>query len=256
MSAFSILLVEDNPLTQKITKDLLLAKNCAVDIAGTGSEALEKFKARIYQMILVDIGLPDLTGYELTQHIRNYEVNHHQPPAWIIGLTADVEKEEFYQGIHAGMNDIYCKPLSAQLLTDILQIATHSLKAEPISRDSFYNKTNGNRVIDLNLSAKILGSTIETAKKMLAELVKMLPDDLKKMQTAFANKDYVTLKNLANYVKGGSSSCGTPRLKDAANSLYQAIKSEQNEAEITIAYQQLCREISAVVNEYQQYNKS
>lgn len=251
MSSISVLLVEDNPLTQSIAKDLLLSQNCSVDVAKTGLEALEKFKQRTYQIIFLDIQLPDVTGYEIIRRIRVYEIERHQAPVWVIGLTASVKKEEFYQGIDAGMNEIYSKPLSAKLLHDILQNRmSQSAAVEPVSRDSSHAQPDSNQVIDLNLGAEILGSNVEAAKKMVSQLVDMLPGDLKKIQAAFSKKDYAALKDLAHYVKGGASFCGTPRLKEAASHLDQMIKTHGNDQDVEAAYHQLCREITAVIDEY------
>jgi|GEM_PF-1774826 len=250
MSSIAVLLVEDNPLSQKITQELLTSKGCCVDTAGNGAEALTKFQNNHYQMVLMDIGLPDSTGYEITQQIRAYEIERRQSPIWIVGLTATAEKEELYRGIHAGMNDIFSKPLTVQLVDDILQLVSSSRLAKPMSRDSVYN-INNHQVIDLNLGAQILGTTVDNVKKMVAELVKMLPADLKKIEDAFANKNYLQLKYLAHYMKGGASFCGTPRLIEAADQLDKAITFNNDDQDLQAAYERLRQEISAVINEYQ-----
>ena len=69
----SVLLVEDNPIAQKITKELLSLQGCSVDIAPSGHEALLKFQNHTYQLIFMDVGLPDISGFEVTQRMRKFE---------------------------------------------------------------------------------------------------------------------------------------------------------------------------------------
>lgn len=234
MESVSILIVEDNSFVQKMMRDLVLTKTCFVDLAATGSEALAKFKQKAYDLVLMDIQLPDLTGYEITKQIRLQEKQQQQRPVWIAGLTASIGENELQQAMAAGMNEIYAKPLSNQTINDILN------KLIP--------------VIDLDLGAKILGGTAEAAEKMIAELVKILPGDLEKIQAAFSARDYSALKNLAHYVHGGASFCGTPRLKAAASQLDKIIKPESTYQEIEQAYLALCKEITVIITEYHSRN--
>src|SRR5688572_5535555 len=82
-----ILLVEDHRLTEKVTKNMLLALHCQVDIAMDGKTALELIKHQPYDLVLMDIGLPDMSGDEIARRIRAYELSKglHLP---IIALTA------------------------------------------------------------------------------------------------------------------------------------------------------------------------
>ncbi len=106
-------------------------------------------------------------------------------------------------------------------------------------------------VIDLELGAKLLATNQATAREMIGQLVEMLPEDLKKIHSAYLEKDYEALKNLAHYVKGGASFCGTPRLKLAATRLDDIIHKQTSSADdIEKAYHQLCIEINKVISEY------
>jgi HPt (histidine-containing phosphotransfer) domain-containing protein len=114
------------------------------------------------------------------------------------------------------------------------------------------DEAQGNRpVIDLELGAKILNASPETAKQMIGQLVNLLPDDLKKLQAAYSENNYGALQYLAHYIKGGASYCGTPRLKSAASQLEEFIHRGLSGKEINTVYDNLCKEISAVIHEYQ-----
>ena len=91
-----VLVVEDNPIAQRVAKSLLTQSSCQVDVASNGQEALNLWKQNEYDLIFMDIGLPDMDGYQVTHHIRVQEVtkNRHIP---IIALTAHVGEENKQQ---------------------------------------------------------------------------------------------------------------------------------------------------------------
>ena len=100
-----ILLVEDNPILQKVFGIFLETLNCTnVDTASTGRQALSLFEKHKYALILLDIGLPDVNGIEVCKRIRKQE--NHTP---VIAITAyDTAEQECRQ---AGFNDFALKPV-------------------------------------------------------------------------------------------------------------------------------------------------
>lgn len=255
ISVIRVLLVEDNPIAQTSTKQLLLSKGCEVDVAPTGSDALDKFAKQTYSVVLMDIGLPDMSGYEVTEKIRQYEQDHRRSPVPILGLTAHVQKQDLDQGIDSGMNKIFSKPLSGDLAKEILQQIVSGKKFETESTKQKKKVEDQLPVIDLNLGAQILGSDVQAARNMVEELVKMLPGDLEEVKAAFKTNDRKKLKELAHYIKGGVSYCGTPRLKIAATELDQYIRESIDDAVIEVAYKNLCDEIEALLTEFQKLPK-
>ena len=76
-----VLVVEDNLLAKKVAEQLLVAEGCSVDVVDTGQKAIEKFKQNHYELVLMDIGLPDMSGNEVTQQMRDYEKMTKSPPS-------------------------------------------------------------------------------------------------------------------------------------------------------------------------------
>lgn len=127
-SSPSLLLVEDVEVIQLATATLLENLNCFVDVAGTGRQAIELCRTNNYDLILMDIGLPDIDGYVTTQEIRqlkNYEnIN-------IVALTAHAEAEVSQECRLAGMNSVITKPLTQAKAIDLLNtyiVSNPSLK--------------------------------------------------------------------------------------------------------------------------------
>lgn len=110
-------------------------------------------------------------------------------------------------------------------------------------------------VIDLNLAAKILDTDAESAREMIADLVRMLPRDLQDLKSAFDEKNNQKLKDKAHYIKGGASYCGTLRLKLAAAELEDCIKVGSDSACVKNTYQNLCDEIELLLQEYSKMSK-
>ncbi|HEX4044623.1 MAG TPA: response regulator [Gammaproteobacteria bacterium] len=112
-----ILLVEDELVVQKIHRELLEKIGYAVDTASTGAEALEK-SSRGYNLIFMDLGLPDIGGVQVAKIIRAHEKNGNRVP--IIGLTAFPIEEVQSACINAGMDCVYNKPISPEKLAEII----------------------------------------------------------------------------------------------------------------------------------------
>ena len=115
-----ILLVEDNLLNQKVVTFNLRKKNYNVTAVANGKEAVEVYNNNTFDLILMDIMLPEMDGYEITGIIREQEklTNNHIP---IIALTANVLENDREKCLNAGMDDYLAKPFSAKELYEIIE---------------------------------------------------------------------------------------------------------------------------------------
>lgn len=118
MKTIQILLVEDHPLAQKMAEAILKSLNCQIDIANDGQSALEKAKSKTYDLVLMDVGLPDIDGHEVTVKIREHEKGTRHTP--IVALTAHANEEEKAKAMAAGMDDFQVKPLTPEGAEKIL----------------------------------------------------------------------------------------------------------------------------------------
>lgn len=103
-----VLLVEDNPIIQKVHRNILEKIGCEVDLAENGCDALIKSK-NIYDLIFIDIGLPGMDGLQVTSHIRRFSSDAYIP---IITLTAYGDKEAKANSLAAGSDEVITKPVS------------------------------------------------------------------------------------------------------------------------------------------------
>jgi osomolarity two-component system sensor histidine kinase NIK1 len=116
-----ILLVEDNPLNQKVVTFNLKRYNYNVTSVMYGREAMELVKKRKFDLILMDIMLPEMDGFEVTQNIRKYEQESgvtEQIP--IIALTANALDNDRDKCYKAGMNEYLAKPFTSDELIGVI----------------------------------------------------------------------------------------------------------------------------------------
>ncbi len=115
LSGLEVLLVEDNAVNQMIASRFIKNWNANVHIAGNGAEALEKFDPNFHHIILMDLQMPEMDGFEACQEIRKYNKD-----IAVIALTASVHKEVKDAVLEAGMTDFISKPFIPQELNRII----------------------------------------------------------------------------------------------------------------------------------------
>lgn len=113
----SILLVEDEPIVQRIHRLILELISCQVDIASNGKEAIKKANNH-YDLIFMDVGLSDIDGIQVTKIIRQYELEKKHTP--IIMLTAYTGEDIKEKCLAAGANEVFNKPISTEKFKEII----------------------------------------------------------------------------------------------------------------------------------------
>jgi PAS domain S-box-containing protein len=112
-----ILLVEDNPVNQKVATRMLEKLGMVVDVAGDGAQAIRQFEKRSYDLILMDCQMPVMDGYAATREIRSRENGRHLP---IIAMTADALEGARERCLAAGMDAYIVKPIKLATLSNVL----------------------------------------------------------------------------------------------------------------------------------------
>jgi two-component system, OmpR family, aerobic respiration control sensor histidine kinase ArcB len=113
-----VLLVEDIKIAQKVTSFTLESLNCDVDIAENGSKALELAETNHYDIILMDLGLPDVDGMTVTETIR--KMPHYDQNTPIVALTAHADEDYRKNCLEIGMSGYMIKPLTTESAKDLL----------------------------------------------------------------------------------------------------------------------------------------
>lgn len=113
-SGKTILLVEDNIDNRFLMIDMMEYMGCKLDIAVDGEEAIEKWRANTYDLIIMDIQMPKLNGYDATKKIRELEKDKKRTP--ILALTASALTSDRAKCFDSGMDDYLSKPINIDML--------------------------------------------------------------------------------------------------------------------------------------------
>ena len=116
-----VLLVEDSPDNQVLVRSYLKQTPHRLDVADHGGVAVEQFKKNQYDLILMDMNMPVMDGYQATRTIRAWEQEHDLAPTHIIALTALALKEEGEKILEVGCNAHMTKPIKKQTLLELLR---------------------------------------------------------------------------------------------------------------------------------------
>ncbi|WP_435236936.1 aerobic respiration two-component sensor histidine kinase ArcB [Psychromonas sp. PT13] len=210
-----ILLVEDIELNILVARALLEKLGHHVDCAMDGAQALQKVSEHSYQLILMDIQLPDMDGFEITQKLRQI-YGGGLPP--IVALTANVFSDKEYF-IERGMDDALSKPLGVDALNKVInkqfllqdtlpEIPQHPvLLAEKVS-DSLFDEEMLTDLLEFIPSDVMLDN--------IALFEKLMPDYLQILDSNMIAKDKEGIVNESHKIKGAAGSIGLKRIQKLA----------------------------------------
>jgi CheY-like chemotaxis protein len=116
LSGAFVLIVEDNMMNQFVVKQIMGKWNANMVIANNGSEAIELLKEHNFDIVLMDLQMPEMSGYQAAEYIRSKNSSVKNPSIPIIALSADAFAETKRKVFEAGMNDFITKPFSQEEL--------------------------------------------------------------------------------------------------------------------------------------------
>jgi two-component system, OmpR family, aerobic respiration control sensor histidine kinase ArcB len=117
----AILVVEDNPINQTVMRAMLSNLGCKVDVAGNGKDSLKLSETNAYDLIFMDLGLPDMDGLQVTKSLLKSEKKLKRKPIPIVGLTAHVMEDDRKNCLDAGMIEVLTKPIVYAQLVELLK---------------------------------------------------------------------------------------------------------------------------------------
>jgi two-component system, OmpR family, aerobic respiration control sensor histidine kinase ArcB len=214
-----VLLVEDHRISAKVAKNILSDLHCKVDVAMDGKTAIELIQSHPYDLIFVDIGLPDMTGYALTRRIRTDESRKgtHVP---IIGLTAYSDTESQKKCLDVAMNAVVVKPLQKKQAEEILNAFIPGRKKfSQNMMESDVETEPEEKIVDFAYAKSLLNGDEKGVSEMLIMLVDSLPHEVEKLNAAYQEENWGDVQALVHKLNGGASYCGTLRLKSACSRL-------------------------------------
>jgi len=232
-----ILLVEDNPVNQRVAQRTLQKLSAEVTIANNGAEALEQIAASAFDAVLMDCQMPVMDGFTATQRIRDSERRRGVKRLPIIALTANVMSEDREKCIAAGMDAHLGKPIEpAQLIEVLSRYLKAGARAPAVDREALRELTGG----DIDFERELAETFVKSGDQCLAEII-----------AALKASDLDTVRKRAHALKGASANIHAVGLSQAASSLEIAAR-EKATPNIGGLVEELTEKLAAVNAELRQ----
>jgi CheY-like chemotaxis protein len=207
-----ILLVEDNPVNQKVTLKLLEKMGYRVDAVDNGKEALTALETLPYTLVLMDVQMPEMDGIEATRQIRIAGRAVRNPKIPIVALTAHAPKEHRRQCLDAGMNDYLAKPVQPDELAKVISRWALNLSEVPEQPTSGKTVKQGT-VFDPNALLERLGGDERVYDEVVALFLQDAPRQLRSLQETVSRGDVATARRQVHTLKGASGNVGATDLE-------------------------------------------
>jgi two-component system sensor histidine kinase/response regulator len=235
-----ILLAEDNFVNQKVALKTLEQLGYHADVAADGLQALRALQARSYDLVLMDVQMPEMDGMEATRQIRAPQSGVINPSVPIVALTAHAMAGDRLACLEAGMDDYLAKPIKRSELMDVLNrwlVASTCApgsagRAVPIGAPPLRDEATAPLVVppvvpelsvfDESVLLKVLDGDRESAAEIAADFLDDLPVQLSGLREAVAAGDAVRVRRRAHALKGASASVGAEALRQLAAGLEQS----------------------------------
>ena len=219
LPALHVLLVEDIELNVIVARSVLEKLGNSVDVAMTGKEALEKFTPGEYDLLLLDIQLPDMTGLDISRELNARFGKADLPP--LVALTANVLKDK-KEYLDAGMDDVLSKPLAVPALMAVIQKFWDNqqpdAEKEPVMTQVDSEKQQA--LLDIPMLEQYLelvGPKLITDG--LAMFEKMMPGYLSVLDSNMTARDWKSVVEEGHKIKGAAGSVGLRHLQQVAQQI-------------------------------------
>ncbi len=194
----SILIVEDNKFNQDLIKHLFNNWQIKFELANNGKEAIEMLTIKTYDLIIMDIQMPELDGYSTTKEIRN--TLHLNTP--IIAMTAHALAGEREKCLSYGMNEYISKPIREERLQQLIVQFTQIQK--PVTfKDKKLNNLKAIKYQYINLQYMLEVSNGNTAyeKNVTEQFIEAIPNEIALLENSLEEKDILMVKQTAHNLK-------------------------------------------------------
>ncbi|QHP55908.1 aerobic respiration two-component sensor histidine kinase ArcB [Pectobacterium carotovorum subsp. carotovorum] len=220
LPALHVLLVEDIELNVVVARSVLEKLGNSVDVAMTGQEALDMFDPDEFDLVLLDIQLPDMTGLDVARQLRSRYGKRSMPP--LVALTANVLKDK-REYLDAGMDDVLSKPLSVPALTAVIKQFwdTHTAwTEEPVIEEGDEMANAEDDLLDIPMLEQYLDLVgPKLIHQSLEMFEQMMPGYLAILDSNMTARDQKGITEEGHKIKGAAGSVGLRHLQQVAQQI-------------------------------------
>ena len=243
-----VLVVDDIEMNQQLAKHMMQSWGFTVDVAGNGKEAVEKVEKNTYDLVLMDIQMPEMDGMEATENIRRLKdaVKASTP---IVAVTANLLNGDGDRYLEKGMNDYLPKPLDEQRL---FQLISKNLwnGQDPVSIiDPLLSESQesipSEKLYDLSMIHGLSGGDAAFIRQMVELFVETMPASTRELQGTLDQQQWEAMGKVVHKLKSTTGSMGMNSIKDEVKAVEHNCKKNENLDETP----QLVRKVILVINQ-------
>ena len=212
-----ILVAEDNMVNQKVMLRILGRMGYRADLAADGTEVLAALRRQPYDLILMDVRMPELDGIEATRRIRAIEDLELQPK--IVALTAGVMQTDRDRCFNAGMDDYISKPVRPLDLQDVLiHCADHGRRSMPSLPEHSPDVGTDEAILAVLAELEAVSSA-DAVAEIIDVFLDTVPAQVRALSEALRRGDFEEVRYQAHTLRGGCGSIGALRLSSLSTDL-------------------------------------
>jgi two-component system sensor histidine kinase BarA len=219
LEGLSVLVVDDDAINLALAEGLLSYKNIIVISATSGAEALDMIDQQHIDLVLMDLEMPEMSGFETTRQLRQMDGQGKTVP--VIALTAHAFPEKRREVMSIGMNDLLAKPYKPEQLyqmilawtgegeKEVVETSTSNLSLAVYDQQQAEQSTNGDK---------------ELENRLLQNLRSILPATCEEIKNAASDADYEELYRHVHKLAGSAGACFAVALHASADALQKKLK--------------------------------
>jgi two-component system sensor histidine kinase/response regulator len=227
-----VLLVEDNLINQQVGRELLTSRGVEVVVAESGKAALELLEKTSIDLVLMDVQMPDMNGYEVTEILRRDPRLTDMP---VIAMTAHVLKDARESALASGMNDFLAKPIDPERFYTVvgkyLELSVPKTKSDWVDEhtEAILQTIPGVEVAD---GLQRSGRNVALYIKLLRDFNRYHADDAKMLESLLDQGDEIEARRLLHTLKGAAGNLGAKQLYLSCQSVEKHIPDVVSENEL------------------------
>jgi signal transduction histidine kinase/DNA-binding NarL/FixJ family response regulator len=243
-----VLLVEDNPINQEVARELLLLEGLKVDTATTGRQAIDLALTRPYDLVLMDLQMPEMDGIEATLALRSHPQLAALP---IVAMTANATLQDRERCLSAGMNDFLGKPFEpVELLLLLRRWLPHAAAAAPPIAPTSPHADLGelqHLIPDMNLAQGLrrLMDKPQRYRRALHDFVGLFGGHVQGPNPGWQALDLDPLKHLVHDIRGTAATLGLSTLAELGKALESQLTAARSTADGQASAQAFFGELAA-----------
>ena len=225
-----LLVVDDNAINQKVAIRLFQQMGYQADVASNGFEAFEAVQRKAYDLVFMDVQMPEMDGLEATRRIRQWEITRPSsapPPVVIIAMTANAMQGDREKCLQAGMNDYLPKPVRPEALQKTLEQWGATATAASAARAATASKatvsapppkpppqpvptvaSDSHPPVDMDRLAEFTSNDADSLAELIALYCQQTAEQLAKIRTSIQRGQTEEVRKVAHSCAGSSATCG------------------------------------------------